>query len=64
MDPGVMRAATFVPVDGSYMTESGELVIPYHRQHVKRAPKAPRDHVLDSRTEIELERYYEVADRN
>jgi len=63
VDPGVLRAEKFVPVDGAYMTESGELVIPYAKEQVKQAPKAPRDHVLDSRTEIELARHYELSSR-
>src|SRR4051794_37872241 len=61
VDPGVMRAEKFVPVEGSYVTETGEMVIPYAKDQVKHAPKARRDHVLDSRTEIELEDHYELA---
>lgn len=61
VDPGVMRAEKFVPVEGAYVTESGEMVIPYAKEQVKHAPKAPRDHVLDSRTEIALEQHYEVS---
>ena len=61
VDPGVLRAEKFVPVEGAYVTESGEMVIPYDKEQVKHAPKAPRDHVLDSRTEIELTRHYELA---
>ena len=61
VDPGVMRAEKFVPVQGAYVTESGEMVIPYAKDQVKQAPKAPRDHVLDSRTEIELARHYELT---
>ena len=61
VDPGVMRAEKFVPVEGAYVTESGEMVIPYAKEQVKQAPKAPRDHVLDSQTEVALERHYEVS---
>ena len=61
VDPGPMRAEKFVPVEGAYLTESGEMVIPYAKEQVKHAPKAPRDHVLDSSTEFELERHYEVS---
>jgi hypothetical protein len=61
VDPGMMRAEKFVPVQGAYLTESGEMVIPYAKDQVKQAPKAPRDHVLDSRTEIELTRHYELT---
>ena len=44
------------PSTGAYVTEGGEMVIPYGKDQVKHAPKAGRDHVLDSRTETELER--------
>src|SRR5690242_3602851 len=59
VDPGVLRSEKFVPVRGSYMTESGEMVIPYAKDQVKHAPKVPRDHVLDRRTESVLEEHYE-----
>ena len=61
VDPGVMRKEKLVPVEGSYLTETGEMVIPYAKEQVKHAPKTPRDHVLDSRTEQELEDHYELA---
>jgi hypothetical protein len=37
------------------------MVIPYAKEQVKHAPKAPRDHVLDSSTEHDLEQHYEVS---
>ena len=61
VDPGVMRAEKFVPVAGAYVTDRGEMVIPYAKEQVKQAPKAPRDHVLDSMTEGVLEQHYEVS---
>ena len=64
VNPGPLRSEKFVPVAGAYMTESGELVIPYGKEQVKHAPKAPRDHILDSRTEIVLEDHYEVRHSN
>ena len=36
------------------------MVIPYAKDQVKQAPKAGRDHVLDARTEVELEDHYEL----
>ncbi len=64
VDPGVMRAEKLVPVEGSYVTDDGEMVIPYGKDQVKHAPKAPRDHVLDSRTEFVLEQHYELGHQN
>jgi hypothetical protein len=64
VNPGPLRSEKFVPVEGAYMTESGDLVIPYGKDQVKHAPKAPRDHILDSRTELVLEDHYEVRHSN
>jgi PRC-barrel domain len=64
VDPGVMRSEKFVPVEGSYVTDDGEVVIPYRKEQVKQSPKAPRDHVLDSRTEGALEQHYELGHQN
>jgi hypothetical protein len=61
VDPGVMRAEKFVPVEGAYVTDTGEMVIPYAKEQVKQAPKAPRDHVLDRMTEGVLEQHYAVS---
>ena len=36
-------------------------MIPYGKDQVKHAPKAGRDHVLDSQTESELESHYELG---
>ena len=56
-----MRSEKYVPVDGAYVTETGDVVIPYGKDQVKHAPKAGRDHVLDSETESELETHYELG---
>ena len=61
VDPGPMRAEKFVPVEGAYVTEGGDMVIPYAKDQVKHAPKASRDHVLDSGTESQLETHYELG---
>ena len=60
VDPGPLRAEKFVPVDGAYVTEGGDVVIPYGKDQVKHAPKAGRDHVPDSRTASVLAEHYEV----
>jgi hypothetical protein len=61
VDPGPLRSEKYVPVEGAYVTETGDVVIPYGKDQVKHAPKAGRDHVLDSRTEAELEQHYELG---
>ena len=56
--PGVMRAAHYVPVEGSYTTDEGNLVIPFDKQWLKSAPKATGDHVIDAETRAELISHY------
>ena len=60
VDPGPLRSEMFVPVEGAYVTEGGDMFIPYAMEQVKQAPKAGRDHVLDARTEVQLEDHYEL----
>jgi PRC-barrel domain len=61
VNPGPLRSEKFVPVEGSYLTESGEMVIPYAKEQVRHSPKAPRDHIVDARIEHRLEDHYEVS---
>jgi hypothetical protein len=61
VNPGPMRAEHYVPVEGSYMTNDGSVVIPYGKEQVKTAAKASRDHVLDSTVERELMEHYELT---
>jgi hypothetical protein len=60
VDPGPLRSEKYVPVEGAYVTDTGDMVIPYGKEQVKHAPKAGRDHVLDSQTETELQDHYEL----
>jgi hypothetical protein len=61
VNPGPLRAEHYVPVEGSYMTNEGAVVIPYGKEQVKAAHKANRDHVLDSSIERELIEHYELT---
>jgi PRC-barrel domain len=61
VNPGPLRAEHYVPVEGSYMTNDGSVVIPYAKDQVKAAAKATRDHVLDSSIERELIDHYELS---
>jgi hypothetical protein len=60
VNPGPMRAEHYVPVEGSYMTNDGAVVIPYGKEQVKTAAKASRDHVLDATIERDLIEHYEL----
>lgn len=61
VDPGPLRSEHFVPVEGSYVADDGTVVVPYGKDQVKSAAKAPRDHVLPADVERELEEHYEIG---
>jgi hypothetical protein len=61
VNPGPLRAEHYVPVEGSYMTNEGAVVIPYAKEQVKTAAKASRDHVLDASVERDLIEHYELS---
>lgn len=58
VDPGPLRAAHYVPISGSYVTESGQVVVPWDKRWVKSAPKANGDHLLTNDQIAELEQHY------
>ncbi len=58
VDPGLFRAAHYVPVDGAYLTSDDRLVVPWDKHWVKTAPKASGDHVLSSVERRTLEVHY------
>lgn len=64
VDPGPLRPEKFVPVEGAYTTNDGDVVVPYDKSQVKSAPKAGRNHIMDSEVERELVRHYELTDNS
>lgn len=58
IDPGVMRASHYVPVEGSYQTEDGDVVVPWTLDWIKSAPKAADDHVVTDQLRDELVQHY------
>ena len=61
VDPGLLRAAHYVPIDGSYVTGTGQVVVPWEKRWVKSAPKASGDHLLTDAQVAELEQHYATA---
>ncbi len=58
VDPGPLRRAHYVPVNGSYVTDQGDVVIPWDKRWVKSAPTASGDHLLTEDQIVELEQHY------
>jgi uncharacterized protein YrrD len=61
VNPGTLHREKYVPVEGSFLTDAGQVVVPYSKDMVKAAPSAHRDHILDRDVERELELHYAVA---
>ncbi len=62
VDRGWARARRYVPVEGSYPTSTGDLVVPYDRSWVSSAPKArSADRPLNAQTRLQLEHHYDDA---
>lgn len=61
VDPGMFRAAHWMPATGTYRSSDDKLVTPWGRDVIKRSPKATDDHVVTPRLVHALERHYETA---
>lgn len=61
VDPGVLRSAHYVPIEGSYVTDTGALVVPWDKRWIKSAPKANGDHLLTIDQIADLEAHYALA---
>ncbi len=61
VNPGMLRAAHYVPVSGSYRTDDGDVVVPWSSEWIKSAPKAGTDHVVTDELLAELTEHYGSA---
>ncbi|MGB0111847.1 MAG: PRC-barrel domain-containing protein [Ilumatobacteraceae bacterium] len=61
VDLGLLHSSHYLPVAAGYLTDDGNFVVPYDKRTVKSAPRAPRNHVMEPDTEIELQNYWELA---
>ncbi len=63
VDPGLLHRERYVPVDGAFLTDSGQVVMAYSKDMVKAARAANRDHILDPVVERALEDHYALPHR-
>ena len=61
VDPGMFRAAHWMPVAGTYRSADGRIVAPWDRELVKHSPKASDDHLMTSDLVRRLEQHYETS---
>lgn len=57
--PGLLQAERIVPIERSYGTDDGHVVVPFEKKWVKSAPKAG-DHVLSDDVEAEAAQHYGI----
>ena len=61
VDVGVLRTSHYVPAEGAYKTEDGEVVVPFTKETVKESPRVHRNHVIGPDHERELYEYYGLS---
>jgi sporulation protein YlmC with PRC-barrel domain len=58
VDPGLFRRERLVPIEGSYETDDGRLVLPYDKKWVKHGPTVSGDHYPDAASTRRAEAHY------
>lgn len=61
VDPGLLRAAHYVPFAGSYRTDDGDIVVPWSADVIKSAPKAGKEHVITNELRSAVDAHYAVT---
>ena len=54
---GLLRSEHFVPLTAAYLADDGDVIVPYDKNTIKRAPRAA-EHVLTPPVRKELAAYY------
>lgn len=62
VDPGFLRAAHYVPVAGSYRTDSGAVVVPWNKDWIRHGLKAKGDHLLTDEDRNLLQQHFAVIE--
>jgi len=58
---GFLGAEHFVPLHDAYVDVRGQLVVPFNKADIKRAPRAGGDHVLTREARRALHDYFGIA---
>ena len=61
VDIGLLKSSHLVPVEGSYRTADDDIVVPFTKDLLKKAPKTGGDHVITPDVEAEVMAYYGLA---
>jgi hypothetical protein len=58
---GLLRSEHYVPADGAYETQAGDVVVAFDKRWIKSSPKADRRHVLASDDREQLVAHYRTV---
>lgn len=58
VNPGLLRRSHYLPVQGSYESFDGDIVVPWDHEWFKLSPPATRDHVLSTDDRRAVEAHY------
>jgi hypothetical protein len=61
VDPGMLRAAHYLPVAGTWRTDDGTIVSPWGKDTIRSAMKAGGDHMLTRDQRRSLEQHYAIG---
>ncbi len=61
VDVGLFGTGHYAPAADTFLSDSGDLVVPCRKDQIKHAPKAHRDHVLTEELDAELRQHYALA---
>lgn len=61
VDPGLLRKERLVPVDGSYATDDGRIIVPFDREWIRHAPSVDGRHVADRATRAHAAHHFEIS---
>lgn len=60
VDPGPLRRERLVPIDGSYESDDGSIIVPFDRRWIQHAPAVDGRHQLDAALRQQAERHFDV----
>lgn len=58
VDPGLLRAAHYVPAAGTYISDDENVVVPWEKHWITHGIKATRHHILSRDDREALEEHY------
>ncbi len=60
VDPGVLRKERLVPIEGSYETGDGKIMVPFDKKWIKDAPAVDSSHYPDQDVRQHAAQHFDV----